>query len=86
MTAAAVCEIEREGADINKLRELPTKSHLSLSWLLSKDGMETYIRQHSQNSLTPSTFKRNFSSILKQQQTVTILKNGRISGVFYPTK
>ncbi len=57
-----------------------------LSWLLSKDGMETYIRQHSQNSLTPSTFKRNFSSILKQQQTVTILKNGRISGVFYPTK
>ncbi|UXI04668.1 Abi family protein [Photobacterium sp. TY1-4] len=56
-----------------------------LNWLLSQDGMDIYIRQHSQKQLSPTVFKRQFTSIIKQENTVSIVKNGKVSGVFYPS-
>ncbi|MCZ4339767.1 Abi family protein [Shewanella colwelliana] len=61
-------------------------THRQLSWLLSPKGMETYLCMQGHTPLSQSKVKRRLTNIIKQQKTITITKNGEVSGVFYPIR
>lgn len=59
-------------------------TYRQLSWLLSQEGFELYLKQQSQTQLSHTAFKRELSTIVKMQKAVRVLRNGKLSGVFYP--
>ncbi|APX09908.1 MULTISPECIES: Abi family protein [Vibrio harveyi group] len=61
-------------------------TYRQLNWLLSQNGIDTYLALQGQNQLSQSSFKRSLARIMKQQKTVNITKKGNVVGVFYPVK
>ncbi|KMJ43828.1 hypothetical protein AB204_17660 [Xenorhabdus khoisanae] len=56
-----------------------------LNWLLSNNGVETYLQQRTLLKISKTEFKRNLTGIIRKKQPIVLIDKGNVLGRYFPS-